>query len=408
SKNMKKKIILAFSGGLDTSFCVLYLKEQGFDVVTLTVDTGGFTKEEIKQITSQSTKTGAGKHILVDGKKELYEKIISYLIKGNVLRGGVYPLCAGPERLVIAEKLVEIAKKEKAVAVAHGSTGAGNDQVRFDVALKVLAPNIQIITPIRDLGITREEELKVLEKNNIPVSKETKTYSINKGIIGNTLGGKETKTSWETLPEESYPTVSPINKTPTEGIELTISFKQGLPTKINGKNMSGISILKELNKLGATHGVGKGIHLGNTILGIKGRVGFETPAMHILIKAHIELEKLVLSKWQLFWKQTLCEVYGNFLHEALFFDPLMKDIEKFIDSSQKVVTGDVKVKLQLGNIFIQGYESPYSLMNPKVATYGEEHLLWNGKEAAAFGKLYGLQSVLASNAKKIGDAHEKI
>lgn len=402
-----KKVVLAFSGGLDTSFCVLWLKKQGFEVITITVDTGGFTKKDKEYIEKQSKSAGAQKHYYIDGKEDLYNQIISYIIKGNILRGGLYPLSAGPERLIIATKLAEIATLEKASAVSHGSTGAGNDQVRFDVALKVLVPALKIIAPIRELGITREEELKVLEENNIPIPNITKIYSINKGMLGITVGGKETKDSWETPPENVYPDITPLYKTPNKSTDFILTFEKGLPKEINGQTMDGIQIMEFLTKVGNKHGIGKSIHIGNTIIGIKGRIAFAAPAITILIKAHKELEKLVHTKWQSFWKDILSDVYGSFLHEALYFDPVMKDIEAMIDSSQKNVNGDVKVKLYKGNIIIEGVKSPYSLMNSKVATYGEENTLWTGQEAAGFSKLYGLQSILAQNAKKIGDAYGK-
>lgn len=401
-QNKNKKIILAFSGGLDTSFCAFYLMKKGYEVITMTVDTGGFTKKDQEYIAEQSKLVGAGKHYFIDGKKELYEKIVSYIIKGNILRGGVYPLSAGPERLIIATKLVELAKKENAVTVAHGSTGAGNDQVRFDVTIKVLAPELKIITPIRSLSITRNKEMDILKKYGISFNETKKDYSINQGMLGITIGGKETKGSWDSPPDDVYP-ISSVEKAPNVGEEMIINFEKGLPTHINNKLMTGIEIMKYLNELGAKHGVGKGIHLGNTILGIKGRVAFVAPASLILIKAHKELEKLVLTKWQLFWKDILTEAYGNFIHEALYFDPVVKDIEALIDSSQKKVTGQVKVKLIKGNIIIVGYKSPYSLMDQKIATYGEENSFWSGKEAAGFSKIYGLQSILAqkANSKKI-------
>ncbi|MFA5770452.1 MAG: argininosuccinate synthase [Patescibacteria group bacterium] len=395
SKN--KKVILAFSGGLDTSFCAFYLIKKGYEVITMTVDTGGFTKKDQEYIAKQSELVGASKHYFIDGKKELYEKIVSYIIKGNILRGGVYPLSAGPERLIIAAKLVEIAKKESAIAVAHGSTGAGNDQVRFDVTIKVLAPDLKIIALIRSLSIARNEEMDILKKYGIPFNETKKDYSINQGMLGITIGGKETKGSWDSPPDDVYP-ISSIEKAPNKGEEIVINFESGLPTQINNKPMAGIEIMKYLNELGAKHGIGKGIHLGNTILGIKGRVAFVAPAPLILIKAHKELEKLVLTKWQLFWKDILTEAYGNFLHEALYFDPVVKDIEALIDSSQKKVTGQVKVKLIKGNIIIVGYKSPYSLMDQKIATYGEENSFWTGQEAAGFSKIYGLQSILAQKA----------
>jgi len=396
---MNKKVILAFSGGLDTSFCALYLKESGYDVVTVTVDTGGFSKKDKAFIEKQAKLAGTLKHYFIDGRQELYDKVVSYIIKGNILRGGVYPLCAGPERIIIAQKLAEVATGEKAEYVAHGATGAGNDQVRFEVAIKTLAPNLKIITPIRDLEITRDKEIKYLKKMKITVSSVSKSYSINKGLLGTTIGGRETKGSWESPPDEVYPGINPIDKTPDLPLEIILSFKNGLPKAV--KHGTGIRIIEYLNTIGVKHGVGKGIHLGNTILGIKGRVAFAAPAITILIKAHQELEKLVLTKWQSYCKSQAGEIYGNFLHEALYFDPVMRDIEALIDSSQKFVTGEVKVKLFKGNIIIEGVRSPYSLMDQKIAVYGEENSLWTGNEAAGFAKIYGLQSVLAAKMHKI-------
>ncbi|MDP1722043.1 MAG: argininosuccinate synthase [Candidatus Gottesmanbacteria bacterium] len=397
-----KKIVLAFSGGLDTSFCVPYLKEKGYEVYAATVDTGGFTQKDILKIKDRAKELDVKKHYVIDGKISLYDKIVSYVIKGNILRGGVYPLCAGPERIIQAIEVIKIAKKIGAQAVAHGSTGAGNDQVRFDVAIQTLAPELEIITPIRELGITRGGEVAFLEKHGIAVEKSSKDYSINKGMLGTTIGGKETKNSWELPPDEVYPTVVSIDTAPKNGEEIIISFEKGLPMALNGKPMSGIEIMNYLDNLGAKHGVGKGMHLGNTILGIKGRVVFEAPAALILIKAHKELEKLVLTKWQSYWKDSVSEAYGNFIHEGLYFDPVVNDIEAMIDSSQTVVTGDVKMKLHKGNIVVVGVKSPYSLMDKSIATYGEQNLLWTAADAAGFSKIYGLQGVLAGKAKTLG------
>jgi argininosuccinate synthase len=316
------------------------------------------------------------------------------------LRGGIYPLCAGPERLIIAEKLVEIAVNEKALTVVHGSTGAGNDQIRFDVFLKVLDPNLDILAPIRDLGINREEEIKVLQQYKIPIPSVSKSYSVNKGLLGITIGGKETKSSWESPPDNMYPGITPIENTPNTPKEIILSFQNGIPVALNRKKMEGVAVIKLLTRIGGKYGVGKNIHLGNTILGIKGRVAFAASAMTILIRAHQELEKLVLSKWQLFWKGQLGEVYGNFLHEAFYYDPVMKNIEAFIDNSQKYVTGDVKVKLNKGNIIVVGVKSPFSLMDTKVAVYGEENLLWTGQDAKGFAKVYGLSSMISSKVQR--------
>ena len=394
------KIVLAFSGGLDTSCCVIYLKEQGYDVVTVTVDTGGFSKAEIVKIAAQSKLLGAKSHYFVDGKKELFNKFISYIIKGNILRGGVYPLCAGTERLIIAQKLIEVAQKVGAHHVAHGSTGAGNDQIRFSVALQVLAPELKVLAPIRDLGVKREEELELLKKHHIPFSLKTSTYSVNQSLLGDTISGLETKNSWDSPSEEIFSDISPLSKTPQSPTTFILSFEKGLPTALNGKKLSGISIMEYLNKIGSQHGVGTGIHLGDTILGIKGRIAFAAPAAIILIKAHKELEKLVQTKWQLFWKDTLSDFYGNLLHEALYFDPVMRDLEAFIDSSQEHVTGNVRVELFKGNVIIKGCQSPYSLMNPDVATYGEENVLWDSRDVAGFAKIYALSGMLAANVKR--------
>lgn len=410
-KEKKKKVILAFSGGLDTSFCVLYLKEQGYEVISLTVGTGSMTEKEKKVIANRAKELGVKEHIFVDAKDSFYKNIITYVIKGNLLRGGVYPLCAGPERMVIAEVAVRVAQKEKALYVAHGSTGAGNDQIRFELGIKSLDPSLQIIAPIRDLQITRAEEIAFLQNKKIKVSTISKSYSINKGLLGTTIGGKETKNSWNPLPEEIYPDTIPLAKTPNKSETIIISFKQGIPVAINNKKMNGITIMEYLSKVGGKHGVGKNIHLGNTILGIKGRVGFTAPAIMILIKSHKELEKLVQTKWQSFWKDTLSEIYGGFLHEALYYDPIMRDIKALLDSSQKYVEGDVKVKLFKGNIIIEGCKSPYSMMNPKVAIYGEENMMWTGAEALGFAKIYGMQSILANkvvhnNGNKEKNKHE--
>lgn len=394
-KKHKNKIILAFSGGLDTSFCVAYLKKQDFEVITLTVDTGGFSKQDIQKIASQTKLLGVKEHYFINAKSELFNNFVSYIIKGNILRGGVYPLCAGTERLIIAQKMIQLAKLLKVKYIAHGSTGAGNDQIRFDVAIKVLGSEFIVLSPIRDLSISRAEEIDFLKKANVYMPEETKSYSINQGMLGTTIGGKETKGSWDYPPEEIYPGINPISKTPDEATTLEISFSKGLPVAINKKKMSGVQIMEELRVIGSKHGVGKNMHLGNAIIGIKGRIAFAAPAVLILIQSHKELEKLVTTKWQSFWKDILADFYGSLLHEALYFDPVMRDIEALINSSQKFVTGEVRVRLFKGNIIIEGSKSPYSLLKPEIATYGEENSLWNGADVAGFSKIYSIQSMLA-------------
>jgi argininosuccinate synthase len=393
-----EKAVLAFSGGLDTSFCVLYLKEHGYEVVTVTVDTGGFSDQEIAEIEARAKELGASKHYTIDGKPPLYDKLVKYILTGNILRGGVYPLSAGPERLIQATEVVKIAQLEQASTVAHGSTGAGNDQIRFDVAIRVLAPELKIVTPIREHGLSRAEEIAFLQDHGYSVSKVTSDYSINKGMLGTTIGGKETKDPWQCPPEDVYPQVVPLDETPNVPETIIIGFKQGLPVSLNDQELLPQAMMRELESIGARHGVGKNIHLGDTIVGIKGRIAFEAPAPIILIRAHRELEKLVLTKWQAFWKDHLATVYGNFLHEGLYFDPVMRDIEALIDSSQSRVTGAARVKLYKGNIVVEGCQSPYSLMDSQIATYGEENVLWDGRDALGFSKIYGLASMLAMRA----------
>ncbi len=396
-----KKAVLAFSGGLDTSYCVLYLQEQGYEVVTVTVDTGGFTEEELTAIEARSVDLGASEHHTLDGKQALYDQMVSTIIKGNVLRGGVYPLSVGPERVIQAAEAVRIAREVGAKAIAHGSTGAGNDQVRFDVVVRTLAPELEIITPIRDQGMTRPEEAAYLQEHGVSVSAETKAYSINQGMLGTTIGGKETKSSWLVPSDDVYPTVVPVDEAPDTPAEIVIGFEEGLPISLDGEPLDGLTLMAQLDDLGAQHGVGKAIHLGDTIMGIKGRIALEAPAPLILITAHRELEKLVLTKQQAFWKNHLADVYGNLLHEGQYLDPVMRDIEALIDSSQIRVTGEAKVKLHKGNIVVTGVRSPYSLLDQAVATYGEENVLWDGRDARGFCKIYGVQAMLAHRATEV-------
>lgn len=398
---MARKAVLAFSGGLDTSYCVLYLREQGYEVVTVTVDTGGFTADELTAIETRALDLGASAHHTLDGKQALYDQMVSYIIKGNVLRGGVYPLSVGPERMIQAAEVVRIAREVGAEAVAHGSTGAGNDQVRFDVAVRTLAPELAIISPIRDQGMTRSEEAAYLQAHGVPVDATTKAYSVNQGMLGTTIGGKETKSSWGVPPDDVYPTVVPIDEAPDTPAELVIGFEAGLPVSLDGEAMEGIALMAQLDALGARHGVGKAIHLGDTIMGIKGRIALEAPAPLILITAHRELEKLVLTKQQAFWKNHLADVYGNLLHEGQYFDPVMRDIEALIDSSQRHVTGEAQVKMHKGSVVVTGVRSPYSLLDQAVATYGEENVLWDGRDARGFCKIYGVQAMLAQRAAEV-------
>ncbi len=394
-------IVLAFSGGLDTSFCVPYLKET-FDepIITVTVNTGGLTAEDERNLIKRSAELGAEQHLTIDGRSDLFWNHLSYLIKGNVMRGNVYPLCVGPERVTQAQKIVEAARQFNARAVAHGSTGAGNDQVRFDVALRILASDLEILTPIRSLGYSRPQIAAYLAERGFEMDASTTTYSINRGLWGTTIGGKETLGSALPLPEEAYPdTVSP-SKCPDQPLEIKITFEKGVPTALDGNMMEPVGLIERLNELGGDHGIGRDIHVGDTILGIKGRIGFEAPAAAILIKAHEELEKIILTKWQRFQKDQLAEFYGMLLHEGQHFDTVMRDIEAFLDSSQGVVTGNVTIQLYKGHLRVQGCESGHSMFDLKVASYGETNTLWNARDARGFTQIYGVHAHLANKVRE--------
>jgi argininosuccinate synthase len=393
---MSKLAVLAFSGGLDTSFCVLYLKEQGYEVATVTVNTGGFSPEELARIEAASPRLGAVSHTTVDARAGLFEGYLRYLVYGNVLRGQMYPLSVSAERVCQARAVAELAKEMGAAAIAHGSTGAGNDQVRFDVAFRALAPELEILTPIRDLGLSRAEEMAYCAERGVVFPEKTKDYSINEGMWGTSVGGRETLDAWTTLPEAAFPGGVIGSVAPTC---LTLSFDQGVPVALDGNAMDPVTLIAQLNALGRPYGIGRGVHLGDTILGIKGRVGFEAPAAHLLIGAHRELEKLVLSGKQLFWKESLGNLYGSLLHEGHFFDPLARDLEAFLTSSQDRVRGEVRLTLHPRAFVVEGVQSPYSLMDPRIATYGEANKLWTGAEAAGFAKVFGVQQTLTLKAK---------
>lgn len=393
----KKPVVLAFSGGLDTAFCTVYLREQGHAVTTVTVDTGGFSAEQLQRIEALSQKLGAVAHHTVDARETLFQGYLRYLIAGNVLRGQLYPLSVSAERACQAVEAVRMARELGAQALAHGSTGAGNDQVRFDVAFRTLAPDLELITPIRELSLSRQQELSFLAERGVHLPAKTGAYSINEGMWGTSVGGRETLDSWSTLPEAAFPSGEiPGDLKPRP---LQISFDKGVPVALDGQAMKPVQVVEALNALGRPYGIGRGVHLGDTILGIKGRVGFEAPAAHLLITAHRELEKLVLSGKQLFWKETVGNLYGSLLHEGHFFDPLVKDLEAFLTSSQERVTGDVKLVLNPRAMVVEGVRSPHSLMDAKVATYGEANVLWTGSEAAGFAKLYGVAQMLSQKAK---------
>ena len=392
-------IVVAFSGGLDTSFCVPYLREKyNTEVFTVTVNTGGISAEECAQIEKRALELGSAGHHLVDARMSLFNRSLQYLIKGNVLRGDLYPLCVGPDRVVQAEALVNKTRELGSTIVAHGSTGAGNDQIRFDIALSVLGDDLTVLTPIRDEGLSREFTTNWLTDKGYHVDPSTTTYSINTGLWGTTVGGKETLGTENTLPDEAWPSVSPTGA-PDEGVELTIGFENGIPVSLNGTNSDPVSLIEQLNTIGEKHGIGRAIHVGDTILGIKGRVGFQAAAAAILIPSHRELEKTVLSRWQQYHKAQLGDFYGMMLHEAQYFDPALRDIEALLDSSQETVTGMTSVTLYKGGVHITGTSSPFSLFDNGVATYGETNALWDGRDARGFARILGVQSLLTHRVR---------
>jgi len=399
-----KKVVLAFSGGLDTSFCAIYLREElGYEVITASVNTGGFSEAEQKRIEDRARELKVAEHYSIDSRERVYDQFISYIIKGNSLRGNIYPLSVGAERVVQAVEVGRVAKEVDAEAVAHGSTGAGNDQIRFDVALGVLVPDKEILAPIRSLGWSRKQEAQWLQERGVEVELEVQDYSINEGLWGTTIGGKETHNSWEFPPESVFKKTANVDDTPQAPREVVIGFEQGLPLSLDGKKGKGVEIVEELNQIAGEYGIGRGVHIGDTIMGIKGRIVFEAPAPTLVIAAHRELEKLVLSKNQRFWKNHLGQVYGDMLHEGLYFDPVMRDIEALIDSSQQRVGGDVRIRLYRGNYLVTGVRSSHSLMKRDLAVYGEEQHLWDWRDAEGFSRIYGIPSKLYSMLDEDGE-----
>jgi argininosuccinate synthase len=387
-----KTLVLAFSGGLDTSFCVPHLADQGWAVHTVYVDTGGSTDAERAAIAAQARAVGAVSHQAIDARQAVFDRFVQPLIQGNVLRGEVYPLSVAAERTQQAISVIDAARKLGATAVAHGSTGAGNDQVRFDIAFRVLAPELEIITPIRDEAITRDKAIAFLEARKLPVPPKAGAFSINRGLWGTTWGGGWTHDTWAGPPDEL---LNPPANVPAAR-EIVIAWEKGVPVSIDGTRIDGPELIRQLGDLGEAYGFGRSIHVGETALGIKGRIGFEAGAALLLIQSHRELEKLVLTKWQSFWKDQLGRFYGDRLHEGHYFDPSLRDIEAFIQSSQQRVTGETRVLLAPGRFQTVGTRSPFSMMDRSVATYGEENRLWTGEEARAFSRVSAIPELLAS------------
>ena len=386
-----KKVVLAFSGGLDTSFCCIYLtKDLGLEVHSVVVNTGGFSAEELKNIEARAYELGVKSHTTIDETENYYRETIKYLIFGNVLKNATYPLSVSAERVCQATAIANYAKKIGAESVAHGSTGAGNDQVRFDMIFNTLIPGVEIITPIRDLKLSREAEIEYLGKHGFPYSAEKAKYSINKGLWGTSVGGAETLTSNQYLPESAWPTAA----TSTEPQTVTIDFEKGEPVALNGEKIGAVKVIQQLQDLAQPYGIGRDIHVGDTIIGIKGRVGFEAACPIILVKAHHTLEKHTLTKWQLAWKDQIAAFYGNWMHEGQMHDPVMRDIEAFLSSAQETVTGRVIVELHPYRFVIVGIESAHDLMNNKFGSYGEMNEGYTGDDVKGFSKIFGNQTII--------------
>ena len=399
---MKPTVVLAYSGGLDTSYCIPYLQEKkGYDVVSVTVDTGGFQAGEIAGLEKRARTLGVIEHRTIDARQDVFDRYASYLIKGNVLRGALYPLSVAAERTAQADAVARVARELKAQAVSHGSTGAGNDQVRFDIAFSVLLPGVPVLTPIRDERLSRKAEYEFLKSRGVAIEKRVEEYSINTGLWGTTIGGGPTHDPWAEIPDEVYQRAA--------GAEIChdreyveIAFEKGVPAALGGKRLSGVQLVSELGTLCRRHRVGRAVHLGDTVLGIKGRIAFEAGAAIVAIAAHRELEKLTTTSWQRFWKDHLGDFYGKMLHEGQYFEPALRDIEALIDQSQERVSGDVRVRLDDAHFAVVGVKSPNSLMNAAAGVYGEMPKLWANDDPRGYSAIAGVPSRLWSSV--VGNA----
>jgi argininosuccinate synthase len=394
-----KPILLAFSGGLDTSFCVPWLAETyGRPIVTLTVNTGGIDAAAARVLEERSKTLGAVEHHLVDARPAYFEQVLKYLVMGNVRRGNLYPLCVGAERVLQAQTVAQFARQIGTDVVAHGSTAAGNDQVRFEVALRTLAPELEILAPVRDKAFKRPEQLEYLQARKLPVPPFGAAYSVNRGLWGVTIGGKETLVSETSIPDEAWVLTKDAFTQPQAPERHTIGFDAGVPCSLDGKQLDAVSLIEQVETIGAKFGVGRGIHLGDTIIGFKGRVAFEAPAAEVLLTAHRELEKLVLSARQARLKDTLASPYGDLVHEGQHLDPVCRDIEAFFRSTQQRVTGEVHVLFRPGVVFIEGTASKYSLMKASKGAYGESAGEWTASEAHGFSKMLALPGIFYTRA----------
>jgi argininosuccinate synthase len=394
------RIVLAFSGGLDTTYCVAWLtREKGAEVVTVTVDTGGMDEAEQEQIAARAKAAGAVEHRRIDARQKVWDNFITTLVRGNVLRGSVYPVSVAAERTQQAVEVARVARENGADAIAHGATGAGNDQVRFDIAWQVLLPKMPIVAPVREHGVEREHSITYLERHGLNVPPGSGRYSVNQGMWGVTLGGGWTHDAWQAPPEDAWPGDS--DSPSMDASSLIIGWEAGLPVTLDHEALAGPELVEALDARLAPYRIGRGIHLGETVLGIKGRIGFEAGAAQVLVAAHRELEKLVLTRWQGFWKDHLAQFWGDRLHEGQAFDPVMRDVETMIESSQRRVIGETRIRLDEGRFLVDGVRSPHSLMDLGVASYGESNRLWTGEEAQAFASIAGIPSLLAAGAGEV-------
>jgi argininosuccinate synthase len=403
-----KPIVLAYSGGLDTSFLVPWVAENtGRPVITVTVDTGGIDADAAKVLSERSKALGAIEHHQIDARADYFEQVLRFLIMGNVKRGHLYPLCVGAERVMQAQTIARVAREIGTDTIAHGCTAAGNDQVRFEVALRTLAPELEIYAPVRDRTFKRQEELDFLKARNMPIPPHGAAYSINRGLWGVTIGGTETLTSTGSIPESAWLLSKDAFTHPAAPERHTIGFTNGRPSSLNGKALSPVEIIEQLETIGARFGIGRGIHLGDTIIGTKGRVAFEAPAAEILLTAHRELEKLVMTPRQQRIKDMVAAPYGDLVHEGQLLDPVCRDIEALLLSSQERVTGEVYVQLRPGSLFIEGVDSPYSLMKASKGVYGEAVGEWSPQDALGFSKIVALTGVFHTRAGQLAQQQKK-
>ena len=392
-------ILLAFSGGLDTSFCVPWLKDTyGRPVITVTVDTGGIDAAAAKSLAERAKLLGAIEHHQIDAREAYFNQVLKFLIMGNVRRGNLYPLCVGAERVLQAQTIAQMALKLKTKMVAHGCTAAGNDQVRFEVALRTLTPDLEIIAPVRDRAFKRPEQLRYLQEHQLPIPPFGGAYSVNRGLWGVTIGGKETLTSQGTIPDDAWVLSKDAFAQPRTAERHRIGFEHGVPASLDGAPLSAVAIIEKLESIAGPFGIGRGIHLGDTVIGTKGRVAFEAPAAEVLLTAHRELEKLVLSGKQARIKETVAQPYGDLVHEGQHLDPVCRDIEALLVSSQARVTGEVSVLLRPGSMFVEGVTSPYSLMAASKGVYGESAGEWTPADALGYSKMLALSGVFYKRA----------